>query len=135
MLAFGIAAAPAAADTPSTNPVRPNPDQQVLTAHPTHLAARAAPGPTVQPNPDQQPAIPAAQTTGPHSEVIDNGGYGPPQPPATIVRVTTPGGFDWGDAGIGAGVGLGLSIIAIAGVLAISQHRTRRTPGPADATN
>jgi hypothetical protein len=44
----------------------------------------------------------------------------------TIVRVTAPsGGFDWGDAGIGAAGGFALSMIAIGGALAVSQRRTR----------
>jgi hypothetical protein len=47
----------------------------------------------------------------------------------TIVRVTAPSrGFDWGDAGIGAAGGFALSMIAIGGVLAVSQHRTRSSP-------
>lgn len=50
-----------------------------------------------------------------------------PSPP-TIVRVTARnGGFDWGDAGIGAAGGLALSIVGLGGGLAVSQRRTRRT--------
>ena len=37
-----------------------------------------------------------------------------PQPAVQIVRVSAPGGFDWGDAGIGAAGALGLSTLAIA---------------------
>jgi hypothetical protein len=45
-----------------------------------------------------------------------------------VVRVETPkGGFDWGDAGVGAVGGLALSLIALGGALAISQRRARRT--------
>jgi hypothetical protein len=50
-----------------------------------------------------------------------------PSAPPPVVRVTTTNGFDWGDAGIGAAGGLALSMIAVGGVLAVSQHRTRRT--------
>jgi hypothetical protein len=125
----------AAAGTTSAAAVRPNPDEQLLTAHTMHVAVRVAPSPPVRPNPDEQPAIVATQSSGPHSEVIDNGGYGFANAPATLVRVTTPSGFDWGDAGIGAAGALGLSIIAVAGALATSHRRARRTPGPADAAN
>jgi hypothetical protein len=49
-----------------------------------------------------------------------------PSPP-TIVRVTARnGGFDWGDAGIGAAGGLALSMVGLGGGLAVSQRRTRR---------
>jgi hypothetical protein len=45
----------------------------------------------------------------------------------TIVHVTGPsGGFDWGDAGIGAAGGLALSILGVGSALAVSGHRTRR---------
>ena len=49
--------------------------------------------------------------------------------PQAVVRVQTPqGGFDWGDAGIGAAGGLALSLIALGGGLAASsQRRGRRT--------
>ena len=64
----------------------------------------------------------------PRSEVI-SGGYGTPNVPATVVRVVAPGsGFDWGDAGIGAGSTLALTLIALAGVLAATNHRGRQTP-------
>lgn len=54
----------------------------------------------------------------------------PPAPatPPTIVRMSTGnGGFDWGDAGIGAGGGFALSMIALGGALVASQRRDRRT--------
>jgi hypothetical protein len=57
----------------------------------------------------------------------------PPQAsaPATIVRVSAPsGGFDWGDAGIGAIGGLAVSIIGVGGALALSQRRGH--PGQSD---
>ena len=44
------------------------------------------------------------------------------------VRVIAPdGGFDWGDAGIGAAGGLVLSIVAIGGGLVLVQRRAQRT--------
>jgi hypothetical protein len=57
-----------------------------------------------------------------------------PQPAVQIVRVPAPGGFDWGDAGIGAAGGFGLSMLAIGGGLVITQRRDRRSNGPAAAT-
>jgi hypothetical protein len=52
-----------------------------------------------------------------------------PRPSTQIVRVDAPGGFDWGDAGIGAAAGLGLSMLAIGGGLLISGGRRARTSG------
>ena len=48
-----------------------------------------------------------------------------PQPAVQIVRVSTPGGFDWGDASIGAAGALGLSMVALGGGLMIAARRTR----------
>jgi hypothetical protein len=44
-----------------------------------------------------------------------------------IVRISpVSGGFDWGDAGIGAAGGLALSLLGVGSVIAVSQRRTRR---------
>ena len=49
--------------------------------------------------------------------------------PPTVVRVVTHSdGFDWGDAGIGAGGTLALTLIALGGVLAATNRRSRQTP-------
>jgi hypothetical protein len=48
-------------------------------------------------------------------------------PPAVIVRVAAPTGFDWGDAGIGAAGGLALAMVGVGGAVAVSQSRARRT--------
>jgi hypothetical protein len=48
-------------------------------------------------------------------------------PPAVIVRVAAPGGFDWADAGIGAAGGLALAMVGVGGAIAVSQSRARRT--------
>ena len=52
-------------------------------------------------------------------------GTTPSQPAVQIVRVSTPGGFDWGDAGIGAAGALGLSMVAVGGGLVIAARRSR----------
>ena len=57
------------------------------------------------------------------------------QPAVQVVRVPAPGGFDWGDAGIGAAGGVGLSMLAVGGGLVIAQRRGRRSSGPAAATS
>jgi hypothetical protein len=45
-------------------------------------------------------------------------------PPAVqVIRVSEHGGFDWGDAGIGAAGGIGLSMLAVGGGLLIAGHR------------
>ena len=48
-------------------------------------------------------------------------------PPAVIVRVAAPGGFDWVDAGIGAAGGIALAMVGVGGTVAVSQSRARRT--------
>jgi hypothetical protein len=53
------------------------------------------------------------------------------QPAVQVIRVSAPGGFSWGDAGIGAAGALGLSMLATGGRLVIAERR-RRTPGPSD---
>jgi hypothetical protein len=56
--------------------------------------------------------------------------------PERIVRVQTPnGGFDWGDAGIGAAGGLALSMVGLGAALGVSQHRARRTRGTTALTS
>jgi hypothetical protein len=97
--------------------VRPNADEQ--TAQPARAgAARPAPSTwVVRPNPDEQ--VPASSPS--------NRGYSSPNAPTTIVRVLVPGGgFDWGDAGIGAAGGLAVSLLGIGSVMVVSQRRTRR---------
>ena len=77
-------------------------------------------------------AAPASAKT---FELSTNGSYVTTPPPTahadsprTIVVATAhDGGFDWGDAGIGAAGGLGLAIAALGGALTVSQRRTRRT--------
>jgi hypothetical protein len=55
---------------------------------------------------------------------------GLPATPPTVVRVVAGnGGFDWGDAGIGAGGGFALSMIVVGGALVATQRRSRRTRG------
>lgn len=52
----------------------------------------------------------------------------PNDPPQAVVRISSPGGgFDWGDAGIGAAGGFALSMIGIGGALVVSQRRTRHS--------
>jgi hypothetical protein len=57
--------------------------------------------------------------------------------PSTVVHVASQdGGFDWGDAGIGAAGGLGLAIVGVGGAFAITQQRRgRRSKGSAAITN
>ena len=83
--------------------VRPNPDQQA--AQLAHAAATRPAQNTwvVRPNPDEQYQLPA---------------------PITIVRGTDPhGGFDWGDAGIGAAGALGRILAATGGTLLLARRR------------
>jgi hypothetical protein len=56
--------------------------------------------------------------------------------PRTVRIVSHNGGFDWGDAGVGAAGGLGLAILGVGGAFAVSQQRrTRRSKGSAAITS
>jgi hypothetical protein len=59
------------------------------------------------------------------------------RPAVLIVRVSGAGGFDWGDAGIGAAATLGLSMLVIGGGVAITarRNRTPHTSSPAGRHN
>lgn len=48
--------------------------------------------------------------------------------PSPAATVDEPGGFSWGDAGIGAAGMLGLAAIAFGGFLVAGQYRRRRSP-------
>ncbi|MGO9750756.1 MAG: hypothetical protein ACLP8S_12965 [Solirubrobacteraceae bacterium] len=101
--------------TPTASPVvRPNPDEQVLTSYATPATSEQTTSPLVQPNPDEQTPPTIAHST----TLVDS------VPTVRIVRVSY-GGFDWGDAGLGAATGLGLSLITFSGVLAVSRRRDR----------
>jgi hypothetical protein len=67
------------------------------------------------------PAAASARPVGPDT----NSFTATAPPPTQIVRVTTPSGFDWGDAGIGAAGGLALSMLGIGAALTITQRRPR----------
>ncbi len=127
VLAWGAIPAIAAGNSSGTSPaVRPNPDEQVLTANAAAAHSGQTASPAVQPNPDQQTA-PATPSAGPRSEVVSGGGYGSVSVPPVVVRVTAPnGGFDWGDAGIGAAGAVGLLLVALGGALTVSRHRERQ---------
>jgi hypothetical protein len=57
---------------------------------------------------------------------------GPPitQPAVEIVHVTDHGGFDWGDAGVGAAGGFAISILGAGAALAAVEIRARRSVRP-----
>jgi hypothetical protein len=109
VLALGAAAPAAASTNGASPPVRPHPDEQVLTSPATPPQSPNTASATVQPNPDEQTPTPATAST-----------------PQVVTRLSTPNrGFDWGDAGIGAAGGLGLSLVAVGGALAVSRRHDR----------
>jgi hypothetical protein len=57
-----------------------------------------------------------------------------PETPARIVNITADGGFDWGDAGIGAGGIVALMLIGLGGAFAVSHHHARGARGRAHPT-
>lgn len=50
------------------------------------------------------------------------------QPPTRIVAVAPAGGFDWGDAGIGAGAAVGAALFATGSALLIKRANRRAIP-------
>jgi hypothetical protein len=50
----------------------------------------------------------------------------PAAQPTAVSANANGGGFDWGDAGIGAAGGIGITMIGVGGALAASHRRTRR---------
>ena len=105
--------------------------------------------PLVRPNPDEQTARAATTYPGPCSEVCSGGAgsygstsqlattpdksgatlpNGTASPAPAVVRVVThSGGFDWGDAGIGAGTALVLLGIGLTAACAATTSRRRHT--------
>jgi hypothetical protein len=70
--------------------------------------------------------FPNLASTGPASEVVSGDGYGfPSQPtnPIPTAKTSSGGGFDWGDAGIGAAAML--SLLGLGAGAAVSIRRTR----------
>jgi hypothetical protein len=109
-------------------------DQERL-AYLAHHQPRGAPYSSAEMNAYATPT--GVPSTGPRSEVVSGGGYGPINTPATVVRVLVHGGgFHWGDAGIGAAGALGLALVSLGGAFAISQQRqARRSKGSAAITS
>ena len=135
--------------------VRPNPDEQTAIASPathTRAAPVVQPNPDTRtvdgvppilpaPSVSQRAAILRAQAqerqglayTVPQSARYSNAetnAYASGTPasiPNAVVRVVShDGGFDWGDAGIGAAGGLALSLVAFGGALTVGRHRERQ---------
>jgi hypothetical protein len=76
-------------------------------------------------------------STGPCGDRCSGHGYGPVGVSTRTIPSVRPfaaaapsGGFDWGDAGIGAGVGFALAMIGIGGVRATARGRGRHTRRP-----
>jgi hypothetical protein len=44
-------------------------------------------------------------------------------PPVRIVRISDPGAFDWGDAGVGAGAMFALILVGFGGLLLVTHRR------------
>ena len=53
--------------------------------------------------------------------------YGNPEPLTAPVKPTSSGGFDWGDAAIGASGALGLLAISLAGAITVRRHHPAAT--------
>jgi hypothetical protein len=73
--------------------------------------------------------LPPAELTKDYSKNGATGDFTPPETPSVnVVPIGDDGGFDWGDAAIGAGVTLALALLALAATTVI---RRRRIASPA----
>ena len=94
---------------------------------------------TTRPTDSLSTILNGAGDPGPCSEVCSGGGYGSVSrpswtpddntasiPPAAVRVVTYSGGFNWGDAGIGAGGMLALTVIGLGGALTLTRRRNHR---------
>lgn len=127
-----IISAATSSPTQAAPVVQPNPDTRTVDGVPPILPA---------PSVSQRAAILRAQAqerqrlayTAPQSarySNADTNAYASGTPasiPNAVVRVVShDGGFDWGDAGIGAAGGLALSLVAFGGALTVGRHRERQ---------
>ena len=130
-VAVGVPATTAAAQQPNkpSSPASANPCSEVCSGGGYDLGNSNTSRPT-----SSLPTI-LRSDPGPCSEVCSGGGYGSVSQPSnntasirpTVVRVVTiSGGFDWGDAGIGAGGMLALIVIGLGGALTLTRQRTHR---------
>ena len=74
-------------------------------------------------------SVPAA-SSGPVSEVVSGHGYGFPNAPSNVapaVSTSSGGGFDWGDAGIGAAAVVSLLGLAGGAILVVRRGRRHET--------
>jgi hypothetical protein len=109
------AVAPAAHGRLSVGPVASSP-QDVKSAQDLGRAAQASPVQDVKPAVDLRRDAPTSSLAG----TVD------PRP--HVVTVSTPSGFDWGDAAIGAAGGLGLALAAAGSAMAVTGRRRHAIP-------
>jgi hypothetical protein len=113
------AVAPAAhgrlAVEPVAQPVASSP-QDVKSARDLGRATQTSPVQDVKPAVDLRRAAPTSSFAG----TVD------PRP--HVVTVSTPSGFDWGDAAIGAAGGLGLALAAAGSAMAVTARRRHAVP-------
>lgn len=122
--------------------VAPSRDQQTSQAVPPILPAAKPAQSAVVRQADQQERLAylarhqSAGATYRNAEMSAYADAIPTRAPGTIVHVVShDGGFDWGDAGIGAAGGLGLALVGVGGAFAVSQQRrARRSEGSAAIT-
>lgn len=137
-LAVGAFAAPVAAAGPTAHYSRQ--DKQLIPSA-RSAGVQGLPPILPAPNPAQTAAIQRAEAAQGLAPSLPNSArYSSAETNAYpsrsgVARVAaSDGGFDWGDAGIGAAGGLVLSIVAIGGGLVLVERRPRRTKTTAVAT-
>lgn len=131
-LVFALAIAPALAavgNASSAGPVlRPSPDRQPLTAQTGSTRTQPPERQVKQPGSSTHASDGAPGSPRPQPEVTNSASNHEPLVAPVVVRVSTPnGGFDWGDAAIGAAGTLGIVILALAGAIAVTQRRAGET--------
>jgi len=124
-------AAIAANQSQASTAVRPNPDEQTTTGATTPLGpcsevcsgGPASHGLVSEPSSAPRYSIPALLNSGPVIRAYSTAG----NPPRVVRVITHHGGFDWGDAAIGAGATLILLGIGFAGTRAATNGRRGQT--------
>lgn len=113
MAFIAMASAPTTAHAISV--VLPNADQQTMTVRSLPAPSASTGNATVRPNADEQ-RVTGGTTSGVQLSAAIHNGYAAPVSDAN-------GGFDWGDAGIGAAAAIGIVMLGVAVVFARSRRR------------
>jgi hypothetical protein len=125
-LVVALAAAPSAASARPFQPIAQPPSSQTQTPSAVNPRSRDTANPAVRAIQGQSARV--AHQLAARDALAGRATLSPP--PASIVTVFQPNGFDWGDAGIGAGATLGLILILLGSTLYLTHRHAARVSQP-----